>query len=57
MKDDIRYSEFLFLRALANQSLDYFNPNDPKQTVAIGLHQQLYIEMAVALIEDFIRSI
>jgi diguanylate cyclase (GGDEF)-like protein len=54
MKDDIRYSEFLFLRALANrdQKFEYLNVNNTEQQKFIGLNQITYVEMTVALAED-----
>jgi len=52
MKDDIRYSEFLFLQALEKPAFDCFNPNDIKQTNAVGLNPNLYREMAITLLED-----
>jgi diguanylate cyclase (GGDEF)-like protein len=52
MKDDIRYSEFLFLRELEKNPLAYFNPNDPKQREVVGLNQVMLIEMLIALLED-----
>jgi len=48
--DDIRYSELQFLQALC--SIEYFNPNDVKQTQTVGLPSYLYSEMAATLIED-----
>jgi len=50
--DDIRYSEFKFLRALESRTIEYFNCNDDKSTKAIGLGQQMYIEMAITLVEE-----
>jgi diguanylate cyclase (GGDEF)-like protein len=52
MKDDVRYSEFLFLSDLEKNPQKYFNPNDPKQQQSIGLNQVVYVEMVCALIED-----
>jgi diguanylate cyclase (GGDEF)-like protein len=52
--DDVRYSEFKFLRALESRSTEfqYFNYHDERQRKAIGLEQGMYVEMAAALIED-----
>ena len=56
MKDDVRYSEFLFLRDLEKNPMDYFNPNDQKRVKDLGLNQITYIEMVIALMEDlFVR--
>jgi diguanylate cyclase (GGDEF)-like protein len=52
MKDDIRYSELLFLRAVEDGSIDLFNSADEKQTKAVGLIGTMYVEMAAALLED-----
>src|SRR5260370_18926462 len=54
MKVDFRYSEFLFLSALASRSnlLQQFNPSDARQPQAVGLDPSMYVEMAAALIED-----
>lgn len=56
MKDDIRYSEFLFLRDLEKNPQNFLNPNDQKQLGYLGLNQVTYIEMVIALMEDlFVR--
>ena len=52
MKDDIRYSEFLFLRDLEKNPLKSINPNDQKEQEYLGLNQVMYIEMVVASLED-----
>jgi diguanylate cyclase (GGDEF)-like protein len=52
MADDIRYSEFLFLQALANGTLRTFNPvNDPSQK-NFGVQGSLYVEMVATLVEE-----
>ncbi|HEV2328609.1 MAG TPA: GGDEF domain-containing protein [Verrucomicrobiae bacterium] len=57
MKDDIRYSELLFLRDLEKNPLTYFNPNNPNQTENLGLNQITCIEMLIALLEElYIQS-
>src|SRR5437588_1030064 len=50
--DDVRYSEFLFLQAVANGKLELFNPLDQVQQEALGVKGHLYVEMAVAALED-----
>jgi diguanylate cyclase (GGDEF)-like protein len=54
MKDDIRYSEFLFLRAIEkwDQKFQYININNPEQQKLTGLNQTTYSEMVVALAEN-----
>jgi diguanylate cyclase (GGDEF)-like protein len=54
MKDDIRYSEFLFLRALERRDpkFEYIFINGPEQQDILGLNQIIYMEMTVALAED-----
>jgi diguanylate cyclase (GGDEF)-like protein len=54
MKDDIRYSEFKFIRAIDKRDpkFQYINANNSEQQGLIGLHQILYTEMIVALAED-----
>jgi diguanylate cyclase (GGDEF)-like protein len=54
MKDDIRYSEFLFLCALErrDQKFEYLFINGPEQQGILGLHQLFYMQMVVALAED-----
>jgi diguanylate cyclase (GGDEF)-like protein len=53
--DDIRYSEFVFLRALAVRRFEFFDPADSKQTEPLSLPVGavgMYSEMAATLIED-----
>ena len=47
--DDIRYSEFLFLEAVAAGKIDYFVANDQARQKALGLPQNgnFYVEMAI----------
>jgi diguanylate cyclase (GGDEF)-like protein len=54
MKDDIRYSEFLFLSALERRDpkFEYIFINGPEQQNILGLHQLFYMQMVVALAED-----
>ncbi len=52
MKDDVRYAEFLFLRMLAQNRLEYFVPHDQRLQTALGLNHGMCIEMALTLIED-----
>lgn len=54
MKDDIRYSEFLFLAALerCEPGFQYVSVNYPEQQRAIGLSQTYYLEMIMTLAED-----
>jgi diguanylate cyclase (GGDEF)-like protein len=54
MKDDIRYSEFLFLRALERHDRKFENVfiNHPEQQSILGLQQRFYQQMVVALAED-----
>jgi hypothetical protein len=52
MKDDIRYSEFLFLCDVARNPNKFANPHDLKQQEALGLNQVTYIEMVITLLED-----
>src|SRR4051812_46149304 len=47
--DDIRYSEFLFLRAVATRAVEYFNSTDAQKFRIVG---GMFSEMAAALIED-----
>jgi diguanylate cyclase (GGDEF)-like protein len=51
MKDDVRYSEFLFLRDVDKTPLSWFNPNEQKQQQCLGLNQVLLIEMVLDLLE------
>jgi diguanylate cyclase (GGDEF)-like protein len=53
MQDDIRYSEFKFLRAVEKRDpqFEYIHVN-PQQWNILGLHQQSYIEMLIAVAED-----
>jgi hypothetical protein len=51
VKDDVRYSEFLFLRDVEKNPLNYFNPNDQKQQQNTGLGQVMLIEMVLDLLE------
>lgn len=54
MKDDIRYTEFLFHSALArrDQKFEYININSPEQQKLLGLDQSTYEQMIIALAED-----
>jgi len=54
MKDDVRYSEFLFLRALErrDQNFEFIFINSQEQQGILGLHQVFYLQMVVALAED-----
>lgn len=54
MKDDIRYSEFTFLRALAKRDpkFEHLNVSYQEQQAILGLPQIFYAEMLVALAED-----
>src|SRR6266853_676196 len=54
MKDDIRYSEFLFLRALERRDpkFEYIFISGPEQQNIPGLHQIFYLQMPVASAED-----
>ncbi len=52
--DDIRYSEFLFLQAVANRKIDLFISCDGGvQAKSIGIKHGMYSEMAASLLEDF----
>jgi hypothetical protein len=53
MKDDIRYSEFLFLSALERRDpkFEYIFINGPEQQNMLGLNQIFYMEMTVVLAE------
>jgi diguanylate cyclase (GGDEF)-like protein len=51
--DDVRYSELLFLQAVASGKLVHFDTCDRIHQQAIGLSGHLYVEMAVAALEDF----
>lgn len=54
---DIRYSELLFLRALATKKIEVFNPYDLGQTKGFRLpSRNYYTEMAATLIEDLCVS-
>lgn len=52
--DDVRYSELVFLRALAEGSprFQHFWGHHGEQATAVGLHPMMYVEMAVTLLED-----
>src|SRR4051812_25178942 len=52
--DDIRYSELLFLQAVAGGKIDYFNASDQARQKALGLpqHGDFYVEMALTALED-----
>lgn len=50
--EDIRYSELLFLRAIASRTLEWVSGVDPSQAERLGLDSQIYIEMVIALLED-----
>lgn len=51
--EDIRYSEFLFLQALASRKIELFNNCDGgMQASRVRISPLLYSEMAAALIED-----
>jgi diguanylate cyclase (GGDEF)-like protein len=52
MNNDVRYSEFLFLREVEKNPLAYINFNDPNHQQVFGLGQVWLIEMAMALLED-----
>src|SRR5258708_8527981 len=54
MKDDIRYSEFLFLLALERRDpkFEYIFISGPEQQNILGLHQIFYMQMTVASAED-----
>jgi len=49
---DVRYSEFLFLQAVAAGKIEHFNPTDRVQMEAIGLRGEFYVEMAIAALEN-----
>lgn len=51
VKNDVRYSEFLFLCDLEKKTVS-FNPNDRTKQDELGLGQTLLIEMVIALVED-----
>src|SRR5439155_8046824 len=50
--DDVRYSELLFLRAVATGKVEYFNVSDHMLQKAVGLQGEMFIEMGVAALED-----
>jgi diguanylate cyclase (GGDEF)-like protein len=50
--EDVRYSELLFLRAVANGKLSYFHASNPDHQKEFGLRGDLYVEMALAALED-----
>ncbi len=52
MIDDIRYSELLFLRALAKVPQQLFNPSDSSFEKAVGMRGDMLSEMVATLIED-----
>jgi diguanylate cyclase (GGDEF)-like protein len=52
MADDIRYSEFQFLRAVENRSIETFNVSDGTQAKAVGLSLGAYTEMVETLLEE-----
>jgi diguanylate cyclase (GGDEF)-like protein len=54
MKDDIRYSEFKFLREIEKRSqiVENFYVNNREQQDFFGVDQMTYLEMAVSLAED-----
>lgn len=51
--EDIRYSEFLFLRGVATGEHKYFNYGDGPRSVSLGLESlDIYSEMVMASLED-----
>lgn len=51
--DDIRYSEFLFLQAVASRKIDLFNYcDDGGQAKSVSCNHGMYPEMAATLLED-----
>ena len=50
--EDTRYSELLFLQALANRSIEYFNYQDEKQKKILANIQTAFWELPVTLAED-----
>jgi len=50
--DDIRYSELLFLQALANRSIEYFNYQDEKQKKIFANIPTLFWELPITFAED-----
>jgi hypothetical protein len=54
MKDDVRYSEFLFLRALErdDKNFEHIWINDVEQQKIVGFQQGFYMQMVIALAED-----
>ena len=52
--DDVRYSEFVFLRAIAKgaQEFEFFWSTNPEQLKAVGLGPPTYVDMAVTLLEE-----
>lgn len=52
MKNDIRYSELVFLRALSKGEIPYFSSISKEQTEAVSLYASMYIEMAATLLEE-----
>jgi diguanylate cyclase (GGDEF)-like protein len=50
--DDIRYSELLFLQAIAKDSFTPFSGHDQAKAKAVGLSMEMYVDMAATLIEE-----
>lgn len=52
--DDVRYSEFVFLRAIASgvPEFEFFHAANTAQTKAVGLGGAMYVDMAATLLED-----
>jgi diguanylate cyclase (GGDEF)-like protein len=50
--DDIRYSELLFLQALANRSIEYFNYQDERQKKIFANIPTLFWELPITIAED-----
>ncbi len=52
--DDVRYSEFVFLRGIAKglPDFEFFCTYNPEQTKAVGLGGNMYVDMAVTLLEE-----
>jgi diguanylate cyclase (GGDEF)-like protein len=50
--DDIRYSELLFLRAIAKDPTNPFWGHDLAKAKAVGLDTGMYVDMAVTLLEE-----
>jgi diguanylate cyclase (GGDEF)-like protein len=49
---DIRYSELLFLQAIAKSTATPFLANDPAKPKAFSISPAMYVEMAATLVED-----